>query len=102
MNVTALELIKRRRRQILVHSCIYYRFSESIISDYTYDQWARQLAKLQSDFPEEAAAAPLAEEFKDFDGESVTGFSLPVHDPKIVGLAQYLIELHKEKRRASF
>lgn len=42
-----LALINRRRRQILVHSFLYYRMNTSIIPDSTYDEWARDLAELQ-------------------------------------------------------
>lgn len=40
------ELIKRRRRQILVHSCLYYRLASNIISDFQYDCWGKELGKL--------------------------------------------------------
>lgn len=36
-------LIKRRRLQILVHSIIYYRFSDNIIDDATWSAWALEL-----------------------------------------------------------
>ena len=31
------ELIKRRRLQILIHSCIYYEFNQNLITDI---QWS--------------------------------------------------------------
>lgn len=90
----AQSLIKRRRLQILVHSAIYYRFNESIISDYTYDMWAKELADLQAQYPDEAARAPFAEDFADFDGS--TGFDLPVNDPWVVSRAYQLLKYHKK------
>lgn len=32
------ELIERRQRQILVHSIIYYKYDQNIISDYTWSK----------------------------------------------------------------
>lgn len=74
MNKTILELISRRRRQMIVHSIIYYRHCTSLIEDSTFDKWARELVKLQRDYPEEAEIAPYAELFNDWDG--TTGFRL--------------------------
>lgn len=92
-----LELIGRRRRQILVHSCIYYRFDYNLIDDYTYDMWSKELAELQVKYPNLSKEADLYEEFKDFDGS--TGFDLPIHTPKVVKLAQELINYHMELKR---
>ena len=46
------ELIKRRRLQILVHSCIYYEFNESIVDDATWAKWAVELEQLQTAYPD--------------------------------------------------
>ena len=43
---TVEELTKRRRMQMLLHSCIYYELNENIIPDDTYDKWATELAEL--------------------------------------------------------
>lgn len=83
------DLILRRRRQILVHSCIYYRLNESLITDSKFDEWAYELVKLQKENPEEANSLPYAEAFKGFDGS--TGFNLPYGEPKIVEIALRLI-----------
>ena|SRR5690554_3133152 len=91
-----IALISRRRRQILVHSCIYYRFSDSIIDDYTYDMWSKELADLQEKYPDLAKKSAWNEEFKDFDGS--TGFDLPIAHPWVVGTAQYLMKLHRERK----
>lgn len=68
------ELIARRRRQLYVHSTIYYRLGTSIIDDSTFDRWAYELRDLQRDYPAESAVAPLAAEFIGWDG--TTGFEL--------------------------
>ena len=46
------ELINRRRRQILVHSVIYYRMNDNLISDDQWAKWALELETLQNDYPE--------------------------------------------------
>ena len=35
--------IKQRRLQLLVHSCIYYEFNQSIVDDATWARWAVEL-----------------------------------------------------------
>jgi hypothetical protein len=72
------ELITRRRRQLYVHSVIYYRFNTSIIADSVFDRWAYELVSIQRDYPNESAACPFADEFSAWDG--TTGFDLPYND----------------------
>lgn len=90
------ELINRRRRQILVHSAIYYRFNDNIIDDHTYDMWSKELAELQSWYPDIAKKCVYAKEYTDFDGS--TGFHLPIHNPEIVASAQRLLNYHKRRQ----
>ena len=52
MNVEILELITRRERQILVHSYIYYELNTNLISDATFDEWAKELAQLIKNNPD--------------------------------------------------
>lgn len=84
------ELINRRRRQILVHSVIYYQMNDNLIADSTWSRWAVELDRLQKQYPEIAAKVPYAEAFKDFDPSS--GFNLPLDDPWAVNVARHLIE----------
>lgn len=95
-----LALINRRRRQILVHSFLYYRMNTSIIPDSTYDAWARDLADLQTKYPEIAREGVYVDAFADF-SESVTGFDLPLHDPWVVSKGLQILRYHEEvyKRR---
>lgn len=86
-----LELISRRRRQILVHSVIYYNYDESIISDSTWAKWAEELEELQELYPEIATVSPLAAEFNGFEHSS--GFDLPLDNEWAVGVAKYLLRL---------
>lgn len=82
------QLITRRRNQILVHSCIYYRLNDSVISDHVFDYWSKELAELQAQFPQIAEQCVYHKEFEGFDGSS--GFDLPIHDPIIVGRADFV------------
>lgn len=84
------ELINQRRRQVLVHSVIYYRFGASIISDQQWDAWARELARLQSEHPDLAARGWRPEVFKDFD--PCSGYYLPLSDPWAVEKAAWLLD----------
>jgi len=62
--------INRRRRQILVHSCIYYELNDNIISDKTFDDWCRELVELHTRYPKESSKCVFQEVFKNW-----TGFS---------------------------
>ena len=87
------QLIKRRRRQIMVHSAIYYRLGTSVITDAQFDKWARELVKLQNDYPNESKQVELYEDFKDWDASS--GFNLNFYP--FLRLAQYLVKLCEGK-----
>ena len=85
------ELLNRRRRQILVHSIIYYKMNDNLISDSTWSAWATELEELQAEYPGIAAKVPFAKEFMDFDHS--TGMNLPLNDPWAVNKARQLIAL---------
>jgi hypothetical protein len=89
------ELITQRRRQMLVHSFIYYRLGTSIISDATFDRWAYELRDLQRSYPEIAAACPFAAEFAGWDG--TTGFNLPLYGEWLERKAAQLLRYHNER-----
>lgn len=84
------ELINRRRRQILVHSVIYYELNDNLVSDRTWSQWAVELEKLQKAYPDIAARCPYAEAFSNFDPS--TGYNLPLDDLWALGVARRLIQ----------
>ena len=92
------ELISRRRRQVLVHSIIYYRMNENIISDAQWTSWANELDELQKRYPDIASTCPLADAFSDFDPS--TGFNLPLDDPWAVNKAQQLVRIDRERQIA--
>lgn len=70
MKQTIKEKIRQRRRQMLVHSYIYYELNDNIIPDSKWAQWAKELAQLQKDYPFESASVEYYEDFKDWDGSS--------------------------------
>lgn len=85
------ELLNRRRRQILVHSVIYYKMNDNLISDTTWSVWATELEELQAKYPGIAAKVPYAKEFEGFDHS--TGMNLPLDDPWAVNKARQLLAM---------
>lgn len=81
--------IQRLRYLVLVHSCIYYELSDSLISDAEWDVIAMRLVEMQRLYPAAALAALLHKEFEDFDGN--TGFHLPVKKPWVIKKARELL-----------
>lgn len=70
INTNVLELINRRRRQIVVHSYLYYKDNTSLISDYQFDCWSKELVLLHQKHPRESEKAVFPEAFSGW-----TGFS---------------------------
>lgn len=94
------ELIHRRRRQVLVHSILYYNMGESILPDATFDKWARELAKLQKDHQQLSESIPyMRYAFADFEGE--TGYHLPLMDRRANKIAEELLETYNKRRTAN-
>jgi hypothetical protein len=90
--------INRARRNVLVHSIIYYVYNENIISDYEYDQWGKRLIYLQSRFPLESENTPfLLDIFREFSG-TTSGFDLPLKDPYGDRTARWLLEQRDQRR----
>lgn len=83
------EKIQQRRLQILVHSCIYYEMNQTIISDKKWDEWARELKKLQEDYPDVSRQVMWYADFKDWDAS--TGAFLPLKDEWVVKKAKWLL-----------
>lgn len=93
-NENIASLIKRRRRQILIHSCIYYRFNTNIVPDYMYDSWGKELSKLQCEHPDISKEVEYYEWFKDFTDNCYSGYNLPIHRPEIVDKARHILEIY--------
>lgn len=87
--------IKRRRKQVIAHSCIYYELNESVISDDTWQKWANELAAIQDQFPEYHKVGFYDKEFLNWDGTS--GAFLPLKDEWVYNEACWLLALHEEK-----
>lgn len=91
------ELIRQRRLQMLVHSCIYYRLNTSLITDKEFDTWARELKRLQEENPDISSQVEWYNEFKDWDG--TTGFHLPLNHPWVLSTAYMLLNYDERRRR---
>ncbi len=86
--------IKQRRLQLLVHSYIYYRLNDNIVSDYDWGRWAKELVELQNKYPEISKQVIHHDIFIDFDGS--TGFNLYC-DSHIINKAHQLLERKYKK-----
>lgn len=84
---TIQEKIKQRRRQMIVHSYIYYHKDDIIVSDDIWQRWAQELVTLQKECKEELGV--YDEIFEDWDGS--TGIQLPV-DEWVVEVADALMK----------
>jgi hypothetical protein len=73
-----MDMINRRRRQIHVHSILYYHFDTNLIPDHVYDAWCVELAALQKSHPDSKHIGYMPGVFADWTGE--TGFHLPTTD----------------------
>ena len=96
----ARDLILRRRLQILVHSCLYYHFDHSLVSDRQWQSWADELVSLQEKYPLISERVDYHRAFKNFDG--TTGFDLPITNPEIIRKAQQLLKGGEHERRKNF
>ena len=91
------ELINRRRRQILVHSVIYYELDDCLVSVNQWAEWALEHEKLQEEYPDIAKTCIYADEFKTFEHSS--GYNLPLRDPWAVRKARQLISYRDRKAK---
>ena len=89
-------LIKRRRAQMLIHSCIYYELDNSIISDNQWQEWADHLEELQTENPDCCKIGFFDFEFRDWTG--ATGNHLPLRDPWVISKARYIIDVDNKMK----
>ena len=96
---TCGERINQLRRQLMLHSYIYYELGLNIINDFEFDAQAYKLVALQTEYPKVAHAVPYQREaFKDFDGS--TGMDLPYqHDLQIKAMAHAIIFTHEQQEK---
>lgn len=69
--------IEQRRRQIMVHSYIYYEMDDSLVSDAQWSQWAKELVWLTQEFPDIAKECVYSKEFDGFEGSTGFDFKYP-------------------------
>lgn len=93
------ELITRRRRQVWVHSIIYYRLDRNVIDDSKWSRWALELEELQKYYPDLAAECPYADVFEGFDHS--TGSNLPLDDKDMTIQAWWVIRADEEFKKNS-
>jgi len=92
-NAEIKSLIKRRRLQMLVHSCIYYELDDNIISDDLWQEWADELADLINKYPDlNRKIDQFDQYFAEWTGAS--GSFLPHLDPWVLNKATRLIAIH--------
>ena len=84
---------------MLVHSCIYYKMDQNIISDTQWSKWGTELADLQNKYPEISKQVRWAEAFEDWDGSS--GAFLPLDDLWVVNKAQQLLRNQENTEQVS-
>lgn len=83
------EYLHRKRMQMIVHSIIYYRMDENVISDTAWQTWANQLAAVQNHYPQYTDIGFHDALFKGWDGS--TGMHLDL--PEYYGVALSVIRL---------
>ena len=89
------ERIQQRRIQLLIHSCIYYKLNNNIVSDKKWDEWARELKTLQEHYRDIAEKVMWYDAFKDWDAS--TGAFLPLDDEWVMQKAMLLSGAPKKK-----
>lgn len=97
-NEEIAKLISKRRRQVLIHSVIYYKLDDCLVSDSDWTRWALELEELQRDYPEIAERCVYAEAFRDFDHS--TGYHLPLDDIWANKKAKELITYAAKNKRS--
>lgn len=98
MNNEILEKINRRENQILLHSCLYYKFNDNLLTDHAYDNLGKDLIELSQQYPLEFSASYHYSEFKDYvTSECPSGYSLHYSTTEIVSKAVLLLRLYGRK-----
>lgn len=95
LNKDLIAWMDRRERQILVHSFLYYRLDENIISDQSYDSWSHELADSMEEHEAEFKQTEYYKDFIGFDGS--TGMDLPIGSPEIERVALRLLANHLKR-----
>ena len=95
------ETINRLIRQFLVHSYLYYRLDESLISDQQYDELAEKLRKsLTSD--DIHANLTFKEHLGSISGSEASGYSIRQYPAEIISSTLHLLYQNRFKNLMSF
>ena len=78
-------LLQQRLRQFLVHSYLYYKLDESIISDTEYDRICMELRELLKKYPEEDL--PFRKIAEKALGDEASGYSIRQYPPSIISVS---------------
>ena len=97
MNVS----VQQRIRQYFVHSFLYYRLDESIISDRHYDKICVEVGKLTQANSDESLF-PYYELVKTNLSEDASGFSVRNYPAEIVSTAIHLLYQHSYIKSMTF
>lgn len=73
-----LAVMNRLRRNVIVHSVIYYRFNKNLIGDSDYDQLCVRLDTMQRENVDLCNEAVYSEDFKDYNPS--TGMNFADHE----------------------
>ena len=94
---TLAEKIKQRRAQMLIHSYIYYRLDDNIVSDHQWQHWAFELAKLQNENPNECKIGFFDKEFEGWTGAH-GGSHLPLNAPYVQRVGRRILDNARANR----
>ena len=92
-----MNLINRRRRQLHVHSIIYYHLNTSIVEDAVFDKWANELVALHKNHPNLVNKGYMPSTFADWTGD--TGMHLPAKND-VLALAEWLVAYAQKNNHA--
>ena len=93
-------LLQQRLRQFLVHSYLYYKLDESIISDTEYDRICMELRELLKKHPEaDLHFRKIAEKAL---GDEASGYSIRQYPPSIISVSMHLLYQNNYRQQMSF
>ena len=84
-----LATLRRRALQFLVHSFLYYRAGESLVSDVFFDRISEELRELRAKHPR--TEMPYAELIDPVLGPEASAYSIREYPPRIVSTAFKLL-----------
>ena len=74
------ERIRQLRHEIMGHSILYYRLDISLVDDYKFDAWCRELKVLQDAYPQISKEVVLHDIFQDWNGKTSQCHTLPYEE----------------------